>query len=202
MTSLALERLDQIPAEMAASLKQMLPTVQVPGYLRFLDMMFHYTRDSGARLAEAANVAEDPQLAVFFAELAQEETDHYRLAEADLATFDQTPSAAAPAQVVAFQAQWDRPVAQRDVALLGMLFALESVASHLGESVRPALGRLGLTAANARFVLVHLHADEGHGASCRAHAMRLGQSAAEPLLAGAEAAAPLWVAMHRCLVEA
>lgn len=196
-----LRTLDTITQGMAHALTDMLPHVQLPGYLRFLDMMFHYTRDSGARLEEAAASAEDPELASFFAELARGEANHHRLAQSDLEGFDRSPSADPPAPVRAFQAFWAAPVLDREVVRLGALCALEGVATHLGDHVRPALARLGLGPSNARFVLVHLQADEEHGAACRAQAQRLAEVAPESVLAGVRAAAPLWVAMHRCLVE-
>jgi len=195
------EALDEIPASMAHALVELLPRVELPGYLRFLDTMVHYTRDSGARLREAAALARDPALASFYGMLAGEEANHHRLAEADLASFGRTPSPEPPPSVRAFRAFWAAPVPERELVLLGALFALEGVAAHLGDEVRPALQRLGLQPGNARFVLVHLQADEEHGAGCRAHAQRLFEHGREPLLAGARGAAARWIEMHRCLVE-
>jgi Iron-containing redox enzyme len=200
-TPAAIQDLDAIPPNMAHALVEILPRVELPGYLRFLDTMFHYTRDSGARLVEAGEQASDPALASFYGELARDEAHHYRLAEADLASFGRTPSAEPPPPVRDFQAFWAAPVREREQVRLGALFVLEGVAAHLGEPVRLALQRLGLGPSSARFVLVHLQADAEHGAACRAHALRLAAMAPEPLLAGARAAAPLWIAMHRCLVD-
>jgi hypothetical protein len=196
-----LEALDAIPISMAAAVGELLPEVSEAGYLRFLDMMFHYTKDSGDRLIEASAIATDPELASFYAELAREEKQHYRLAEADLASFGQEPSSEPPREVGEFRAFWAAPTHEREFVLLGALFVLECVASHLGDRVRPALQRLNLGPSNARFVLVHLQADEEHGASCRAHALRVASVAPDSLLAGARAAAPLWIAMHRCLSD-
>jgi hypothetical protein len=196
-----LAALDDACASMARALAELLPRVELPGYLRFLDTMVHYTRDSGPRLREAAALARDPELARFYAELAREEAGHHRLAEADLASFGRTPSAEPPASVVAFRAFWAAPVPDREQVLLGALCALEGVASHLGDEVRPALGRLGLHPGNARFVLVHLQADEEHGAGCRAHAERLAEHGLASILAGARGAAERWIELHRCLVE-
>lgn len=196
-----LEALDDVPASMARALAELLPRVELPGYLRFLDTMVHYTRDSGARLREAAALARDPELARFFGTLADEEVNHHRLAEADLASFGRTPGAEPPPSVRAFRAFWGAAVPERELVLLGALFALEGVASYLGDDVRPALQRLGLQPGNARFVLVHLQADEEHGAGCRAHALRRVEHGWASLLAGARGAATHWVAMHRCLVD-
>lgn len=196
-----LRALDDAPAGMARALVELLPRVDLPGYLRFLDTMVHYTRDSGARLREAAAIARDPELASFFGTLAGEEANHHRLAEADLASFGRTPSAEPPPPVRAFRAFWAAPVPDRELVLLGALLALEGVAAHLGDDVRPALQRLGLHPGNARFVLVHLQADEEHGAACRAHALRSAEHGLPSLLAGASGAAAHWIEMHRCLVD-
>lgn len=199
MSTDILTTLEAIPITMAAAVGELLPRVDLPGYLRFLDMMFHYTKDSGARLVEAAAITRDPVLAGFYAELARDEKSHYRLAEADLASFGREPSREPPREVDEFRAFWAAPIAGREAVLLGALFVLESVADHLGDRVRPALQRLGLGPSNARFVLVHLQADAEHGAKCRGHALRVASVAPDSLLAGARAAAPLWIAMHGCL---
>lgn len=196
-----IEALEEIPASMARALVELLPRVQLDGYLRFLDTMVHYTRDSGARLREAATLARDPALAGFYDALAAEEASHHRLAEADLASFGRSPSPEPPPSVRAFRAFWAAPAPERELVLLGALFALEGVAAHLGDEVRPALQRLGLHPGNARFVLVHLQADEEHGAACRAHVQRLAEHGLPPLLLGAGGAAARWIEMHRCLVE-
>jgi heme oxygenase len=193
--------LEAIPITMAEAVSVFLPRVSAAGYLRFLDMMFHYTKDSGARLVEAAAITRDPELANFYAELAREEQSHYRLAAADLASFGREPSREPPPEVEAFRAFWAAPRPEREAVLLGALFVLESVADHLGDHVRPALQRLELGPSNARFVLVHLQADAEHGAKCREHVLRVASTAPDPLIMGARAAAPLWVAMHRCLVD-
>lgn len=196
--------LDAIPITMAAAVGEFLPQVSDAGYLRFLDMMFHYTKDSGARLLEAAAITRDPELADFYAELARDEKSHYRLAEADLASFGREPSRDAPREVEEFRTFWATPTREREAVLLGALFVLESVADHLGVAVRPALQRLGLGPSNARFVLVHLQADAEHGARCRGHALRVasvGPDSLDSLVMGARAAAPLWIAMHRCLID-
>jgi hypothetical protein len=196
-----IEALDEVPVSMARALVELLPRVELPGYLRFLDTMVHYTRDSGARLREAAAIASDPALASFYEALAGEEANHHRLAEADLASFGRLPSQEPPPSVRAFRAFWAVPVPERELVLLGALFALEGVAAHLGNEVPPALQRLGLHPGNARFVLVHLRADEEHGAGCRAHAQRVAEHGLASLLLGARGAATRWIEMHRCLVE-
>jgi hypothetical protein len=193
--------LTDVPRSMADQVRPLLPAVTQAGYLRFLDMMFHYTRSSGERLRQAATVARDSELADFYTALAREEKPHYLLAASDLRSFGREPSATAPAPVRGFEAFWASPVDQRDAVLLGALCALEGVAGFIADDARLALGRLGLGAENARFVLVHLTADDAHGAGCFEHAARLGGGSGAALLAGARGAAEHWVAMHRCLSD-
>jgi hypothetical protein len=166
-------------------------------------MMYHYTLRSGDRLRLAAERATHPELKAFFAELAREEQEHYRLAQADLAAFGRTPSSGAPPEVSTFHAFWEGIPAERQLAFLGALIVLEGVASHLQREAQQALGRLGLQRAQARFLWVHLDADVEHGARARELCERIAGGAPEPLFQGARTAADFWVALHRkALVEA
>lgn len=197
MTSPELTRLTEIPATMARSVAAWLPAVDEARYVAFLDAMVHYTRGSGARLRRAAALAVDPALREFFAALADDEQDHWRLAEADLAAFGRTPDATAPPEVAAFEAFWAGIGVADELMFLGALYVLERVGGHLQAAVRPALGRLGLDRRRARFVLVHLEVDEDHGARAEALCRELGPRDPATLLRGAEAAASHWVAIHR-----
>lgn len=185
-----------IPKRMAAEVGAWLPEATVCGYCRFLDTMFHYTRDSEARLRLAAASSQNAQLRAFFLELADDEAPHFRLAERDLASFGKAPSDTPPDSVLRFKQVWG---ALGSAEHLGALFALESVASHLAVGARSALGRLKLGPANATFVSVHLQADEVHGRQCTEHCKRVGTTQSEGLLSAANAAADAWVDMHRCL---
>ena len=64
--------LDQLPVVMARTVAGWLPMVDETRYVAFLDMMVHYTRESGDRLRHAAGVVVDPALREFFAGLARE----------------------------------------------------------------------------------------------------------------------------------
>jgi hypothetical protein len=191
--------LDALPARMAAEVAAWLPAATLAGYRAFLDTMFHYTRDSAARLRAAAAAADDAPLREFLSGLAADEAQHYRLAEADLRALGGCPSAEPPASVQAFAAAWAALPPAHAAAWTGALVALEGVAAHLGAAALPALSRLGLGKGQARFVLLHLEADATHGALCRGHALRLGEQHPELLRQGARAAAAAWVGMHRCL---
>lgn len=190
-----------IPQRMGAEVGAWLPEATLEGYCRFLDTMFHYTRDSEARLRLAAASTQDTQLRTFFLELADDEAPHFRLAQRDLASFGKTPSDTPPAAVLRFKKVWDARSAEPGAGHLGALFALESVASHLATDARAALGRLKLGPANASFVSVHLQADEVHGQQCKEHCQRVGATQSEALLHAAQAAADAWIDMHRCLQD-
>ncbi len=191
--------LASIPAGMAETVRGWLPRATLETYQQFLNMMYHYTLGSEARLRTAATLTDDAQLRAFYLELAEDEAPHFTLAERDLAFFAQKPSTATPAEVERFQNFWATVEPQTSAAHLGALFALESVASHAASAAVQGLGRLGLGPHNASFVLVHLEADEEHGGLCREHSLRVGNADPTHLLAGAREAADAWVEMHRCL---
>ena len=194
-------QLVQVPQRMAAEVGEWLPKATREGYCRFLDAMFHYTRDSEARLRHAAASTQDTLLRAFFLELADDEAPHFRLAERDLASFEKAPGDAPPAAVQRFKRVWDALGTESSAGHLGALFALESVASHLASGARSALARLKLGPSNAAFVSVHLQADEVHGRQCTEHCQRVGVTQSDALLGAAQAAADAWVDMHRCLRE-
>lgn len=158
------QELAAIPAQMAQQVAAFLPSATVEGYTAFLNAMYHYTLQSQGRLARAAVAATDEPLRAFLEELADEEAQHYRLAEADLRAFGLTPSADKPPSVAAFERAWDELPRDHAAAWVGALLALESVGDHIGPAALPALARLGLSKTQARFVLVHLEADVEHGA--------------------------------------
>lgn len=177
---------------MAAEVRPLLANIDRAAYARFLDAMVHYTRVSGDRLRHAAERSPTPELRAFFAQLAHEESGHYRLAEADLAALGGRPSDVAPPGVDEFHRSWmesDHPA-----TWLGSLHALENVARHLAADVPAHLARLGLDRSQVRFVMTHLRADEGHGDLTRQHASAIPD---EALLGPARYAAAFWVKLHR-----
>ncbi|MDY7224924.1 iron-containing redox enzyme family protein [Hyalangium rubrum] len=195
--SSTLDALEELTVGMARRVQEWLPAVTTERYVAFLDMMYHYTSRSGDRLRLAASRATLPELKSFFAELASDEQEHYRLAKADLAAFGRTPSAGTPLEVADFHAFWEAIGAERQLAFLGALIVLEGVARHLQGGARQALGQLGLQRGQSRFILVHLDADLEHGARARALCQQLGQGQAEVLLEGARRAADFWVIIHQ-----
>jgi hypothetical protein len=187
------DELRAIPIRMAEQVRELLPAVTLERYQRFLDHMFHYTHGSGPRLEHAAaHAATDGQRA-YFAELARDEAHHYRLAELDLAAFGRTPTATPPPAVAEFDARWRGWAAP---GWIGALHALESVAEHLAPDAQRHLGRLGLGRDQARFVLVHLTADVGHGALTAAQLDAALERDRVATLAAARSAADFWVGLH------
>lgn len=185
--------LDTLTREMAEALRPHLAVLDRDGYARFLDAMVHYTRGSGERLRHAAELAPTEELRGFFSELAEEESPHYKLAEADLVALGRSPSATPSAGIAAFH-RWF--MASHDATdWLGALYVLENVAGHLATDVPPQLVRLGLSRSEARFVLAHLTADVAHGASTRAHAEAASRRGGD-LVPSARFAAEFWVKMH------
>ena len=69
-------------------------------YRATLSACYFYTRESGRQLQRAADLAPNGELRAFFAHMAEEERDHYWLAEADLATSGFGMNGRAPAAVV------------------------------------------------------------------------------------------------------
>lgn len=184
--------LEAIPAAMGDAVRPALAAATLDGYKRFLSAMAHYTRLSGPRLAFAAAHTPDGAARDLFASLAREEHGHHLLAEADLATFGESPSREEPATVTAFHDRW---MSNRDPGRwLGALYALERVGSHLQRDAAMNLGRLGLRRDQARFVLVHLDVDVEHGA--RSADACAAWPDGRAVLEGAREAAEFWVTMH------
>ncbi len=191
--------LEDVPRQMAAAVLEWLPSGTVDGYVTFLDMMYHYTLVSEARLIDAAAHTEHPELRAFYQELAEEEAPHYLLAERDMATFSKTPGREKPNEVKAFEDTWAALDGHGELARLGALYVLESVADHVAEDAPAALARLAVRPDQATFILEHMEVDERHGAMCHDLCARLGAEDHAALLHGARAAGDAWVQMHRCL---
>jgi hypothetical protein len=186
-----------LPTLMARTVAGWLPAVNEARYVTYLDVMVHYTRASGDRLRHAASIARNPALRCFFGDLAADEENHWRLAAADLAAFGRTPSIPVPPEVIAFDRFWRAIPGEEELTLLGALHVLESVGGHIQADARVALGRLGVTRQQARFVSVHLEIDEDHSARAEALCRELGGRDPVALRRGASEAAAHWLAIHR-----
>jgi hypothetical protein len=185
--------LEAIPAEVARALGELLARLDRARYMRFLDAMYHYTRGSGAKIRQVYDASDAEDVRAVFDNLESEETEHYRLAEADLEALGGRVSSAPPPAVVAFDRTWRGLAAHGYCAYLGAAYVFENIAGHLAQPVREALGRLALDRAQTRWVRVHMGADLEHGAAvaalCRAHFER----APDAMLAGARSAADAWL---------
>jgi poly-gamma-glutamate synthesis protein (capsule biosynthesis protein) len=138
--------------------------------------------------------APTPELKAFFADMAAEEGGHYRLAEADLKALGASPTDGRDRlePIAEFHRAWLASTNPAD--WLGALYVLENVASALAADIPPHLVRLGLTKAEARFVLTHLSVDDAHGRKTSEFA---GYYPADALLPAAERAARFWIDLHQ-----
>lgn len=183
--------LEAIPMAMASAVRPRLATLDRAGYARFLDAMVHYTRGSGSRLKHAASASQGAAVSTFFGKLAEEETSHYKLAEADLRDLGGEVSRDCPEVVARFDADWHS--ATSPGVWLGALYALENVAGHLAADVPKELARLGLEKSHVRFVMTHLTADAEHGHDT---ATWVGRADRTEVVAAARRAASFWVELH------
>lgn len=172
-------------------------------YERFLNMMYHYTKKSGARLEWAAEHSPHEDLRAFFTKLAKEEAGHYRLAEADLKALGKTlQSDEPPAQVRDFERFWEGLGTQRFCGYLGALYVLENVGEHMQQAALGSLGMLPLKKEQVRFIMVHLQDDVEHGARTAALCEKYASVDGEAMLAGAEQASHFWASMLRAAFSA
>jgi hypothetical protein len=187
-----MQRLQQICAQIAVAAGKLFESPTISRYKAAVSTCYHYTRDSGPQLQRAADLAPDEDLRRFFAELADDERNHYRLAEADLAAFGVQVNRRVPPAVVAFAGWWYAIPTDRYFQLLGATYVLENLADRLRERTAAALAALGLGPERSRFVRTHLAADEEHGRRvaemCEAYLPR----AESDIVAGAETAARFW----------
>src|SRR5215510_3763218 len=98
--------LERIPEDTARRLAQLLAQLDRPRYMRFLDAMYHYTRGSGAKIRQVYDASDAEDVRVVFGDLESEETEHYRLAEADLEALGGRVSSVPPPAVAAFDRTW------------------------------------------------------------------------------------------------
>lgn len=200
-----LENLYCVCEQMAASIGPLFAAPTLAQYQRFLNMMFHYTHQSGAELQHAASqvevcaVAESAEYANVLRELAREEQGHFRLAEADLASLGARPSEIVPDEVIRLRTFWSRLGREDPNQYFGALFVLENVAGFVQTQALGALESLGLSFSQTRFVRAHLSEDAAHGAQIASLCRRQSE---ELLVHSAEETARLWVDMHiACVVD-
>jgi hypothetical protein len=134
-------------------------------YKHFLDSMYHYTRNSGEKLELAARVSETGALKDFYTHLAEDEQNHYKLAEADLREFgEQVDPDNPPKPVQRFDDYWQSLAKGHSAAFLGVLYVSENVAKYADRGILDMFPKLELTKAQTRWLRVHAEADLEHGA--------------------------------------
>jgi hypothetical protein len=190
---------EEIPRLMAAQIRPIFAEPNLARYERYLSAMYHYTRFSGPELDYAARIAPTAELRALFERMAREEANHYRLAEQDLRSLGASIDVEAPASVLAYRRFWN---GMGDAyGLLGALYALENVASEVGEGAIEVLQQLGLAPKSCTFVSVHLSEDDAHGRLLAEACSEARHAHAAALTDGARQAARHWVAMHLSILE-
>lgn len=188
--------LDTYCQHMANSVILLLDKIDLNKYQNFLEMMYHYTLDSGKRLRYAAEQAQNEEIQRVFAELAREEQYHYRLAEGDLKSFGKQPMSETPSIVLEFDQFWMNISSAEEYQYVGALYVLENVARWLKTSVMPHFTRLNIKPEQGKFILTHLVADDDHGNQLRLLCHNATDTTKEHLEIGAQKASTFWIRIH------
>lgn len=197
----SLTSISHLPATTATAIQPVFHNPSRDRYIRFLRTMFHYTQASESELRHAASLAPPGDLRSLFATLAQEESQHFRLAEADLEALGAIAAEPVSPAVLAIREFWMSTQREDIYTLLGALYVFENVAAHVEKSALVSLAELGLNALQTRFVTVHLHEDQAHGAQVEALCRDCPENENVALRRGAETASKLWVEMHLSILE-
>jgi len=187
-----LERLDGIVADMVAAATPLFQSPTRSHYSALLSACYHYTRDSGPQLRYAANLAPNEELRQFFAGMADDEQDHFRLAEADLDALGVRLTDQTPAAITAFADYWYRIGAVDYFQFLGATYVLENLAGCVRTHAVASMVGLRLQPRQSRFIRTHLDADVEHGARVAGNCARYLPTNSEDIVAGAEATVLYW----------
>lgn len=196
-----LSELTQIPERAARSLTGALASVDLHVYKRFLSFMYHYTRGSGAKAAQALASSERPDVSQFLERMRVEEGCHHRLAQADLKALGGTVAPVAPDAVQRFDVAWRGLAGDGCFAYLGAIYVFENTGRHLRDPARDAIARLGLGPAQTRWVRTHLKADLEHGAAASELCHRYFSQAGTSIVRGARTAERAWVGVFSAALE-
>ena len=196
-----LELLNDYCQKMADSIIPLLDGIDLYQYQAFLEMMYHYTLDSGKRLLHAADQAQNEEVKSVFAELAYEEQYHYRLAAADLKTYGKVPKEEKSPIIEAFDHYWLSIAADEEYQYVGALYVLENVARFLKNPIMPHLTRLNIGAAEGKFIMTHLVADDDHGDQLSLLCQNVTGAERKQLEMGAQKASEFWIAIHQKALE-
>ncbi len=170
-------------------------------YQRFLNMMYHYTLKSGERLKTASEKAIHPKLKEIFADLADEEQYHYRLAQADLQSLGINPSDELPEEPKVFHEYWMNITANNQFEYVGAMCVLENIAGYIKPYLMPHFARLALQPGQSKFIMTHLVADEDHGQRLKELSCLAQGDEVAHLIQGAEKAKTFWLNIHLAALE-
>lgn len=136
-------------------------------YVRYLSMQYHLVRDVHRHfysIAGHASLHENKNLRTFLITFANEEETHYRVAENDLKAIGMKPLNP-PIEVYLWKAFFDSILQTRPFLRLGATCILENIAMKSDKTIERLMsGTSFLTKENSRFVQIHRHQDEAHGA--------------------------------------
>lgn len=192
----ALDLLPALPQRAASAVKKCLDGVTLDNYKHFLYAMYHYTLDSEAKLLHAAEQCSDPKLKAYFEEMAREERGHYLLAQRDIEAFNiDIVGSQEPEPVIHFRNYWYELGKQNVNEFVGAMYVFESVASLCVNEVKQLVSRLELNKRQSRWLLVHLEADEGHGAEALKVCEQYVGDDPEALLSAAKSGVEKWISV-------
>lgn len=192
----AMNYLPSLPEKAAEVVKRYLDVIDIEQYKYFLYAMYHYTLDSEAKLLYASKLCNNPALKKYFKEMAKEERGHYLLAQRDIEEFGINVVGSPDSEPVRdFRKYWYDLGTENDNEFLGAMFVFENIASLCVEEVRAMVKRLNLTKRQARWLLVHLEADEDHGAEAYKMCLSYASDNPEAISRAAQEGVDRWIAV-------
>lgn len=197
-----LKELDETTRQTSSEVAKIITNVSIGSYQHFLQMMYFYTLKSFDRLDHAAKLAKDEKLSKFFSHLALEEKSHYTLAKLDLRAFGKDIDNSLDTSVVdKFNRDWMKVGADSLEKILGILYVLENVANYNKTEAMQSLGKLNIQKDQARFILVHLEADEEHGSLVNEYCSKASDDKKGIIVDGAKLASKFWLDLHRVVFK-
>jgi hypothetical protein len=187
--------LDNLASQGAAVIISLIDGIDRDQYIGVVDLMYHYTVGSEARLASAASKATEPDLHQLLSYMVDEEKEHYKLAVADLRAFGRVPTKETPDRVRRYEDHWFSLTTQSQFGYAGLLYALESIPPLLASACHRGIARLDLQAEQTQFLRLHLVADEEHSALARSICVRHAGEFGEQMVEAGRESCARWVHM-------
>ena len=188
-----MNQLEAYAKDTADKIRHNLESMNCDIYMNFLDVMYHYTKDSGNKLGKAASVAHTDELKDYFLHMAKDERGHYLLAQEDLRELGREVSPQECEEVIEFNANWQKLAEKGVYGYLGTLYVFENVAKYLQKEGKAMLGRMNLKKTQARWISVHLEADLDHGQEISDICAKYAADDPEAVLYGADIMRKSWV---------